>query len=90
MLLPEKSYLNAAGTAAVRSVDHICLDNFENRLQKASFRMDIQVDGLGQIQAEDTHDRLGVDHISSGYEIKVTVKFADLIYKCLHFIDRVQ
>ena len=35
--------------------------------------MDIQVDGLGQIQAENTHDRLGVDHISAGYEIKITV-----------------
>ena len=32
--------------------------------------MDIQVDRLGKVQTENTHDRFCVDYVSSGYQIE--------------------
>ena len=42
----------------------VVLQNFQNFLGTV-LSMDIQIDGLGKIKTEDTHDRLGVDYISS-------------------------
>ena len=64
--------------------------NLHYAVQAASISVNIEINRFGKIQAEDTHDRLCVNDISSGYQIKVAVKFADFIYKCFHFIDRVQ
>ena len=49
--------------------------------------MDIQVNGLGEIQTEDTHNGLCVDDISAGYQIKVIVKLGYFIHKRLYLID---
>ena len=43
--------------------------------------MDVQLDGFGQIQAEDSHDGLCVDDISSGYKVKVAVELCNVVYK---------
>lgn len=52
--------------------------------------VDVQVDRFGKIKAENTHDRFGIDYISSGYQIKIAVEFTDFVHKCLHFIDGIQ
>jgi hypothetical protein len=67
-------------------LDDVRLQRFQY-VGSAVFGMDIQVDGLGQIQAEDTHDGLGVDHVSAGYQIKVIIKPGDIVYKGFYFVD---
>ena len=52
--------------------------------------MDVQVDGLGQIQAEDAHDGFGIDDITAGNQIKIAVEAVDLIDKLLDFVDRIE
>ena len=42
----------------------------QNAFQRFAFRVDIQFDGLGQIQAEDAHDGFCIDDIPAGYQIK--------------------
>lgn len=49
--------------------------------------MDIQVNRLGQIEAEDAHDGLGVDHISAGYQIKSTSNLVRSLTERFYFID---
>ena len=44
------------------------------------FCMNVQIDRLGKIQAEDTHDGLCVDDVSSGYKIEIIVELGDVIY----------
>ena len=48
-----------------------------------------QLHGLGQVQAEDAHNGLCVDNISSGYQIKVAVKFGQCIHERFYFINRI-
>ena len=43
--------------------------------------MDVQVDGFCKIQAEGTHDGLGVDDITSGKQVEMYVVFGNLIYE---------
>ena len=61
-------------------LDHIRLQNFQYFIH-AIFRMDIQINGLGEIQAEDSHNGFGIDHIPAGHQIKIVVKFCDIVYK---------
>ena len=49
--------------------------------------MDVQVDRLGQIKAEDAHDGLSVDNVSSGYQIEVVIKLRNIIYERFYLID---
>ena len=51
--------------------------------------MNVQIDRLGKIQAEDTHDGLCIDDVSSGYEVEIIVELGDVIYKRLYFVDRI-
>ena len=73
-----------------RLVDCIFGNNLHYVIQSSAICMDVEVDRLGKIQAEDTHDGFCIDNISAGYEIKIAVEFADLVYECLHLIDGVQ
>ena len=41
--------------------------------------MDIQVDRLGKVQTENTHNRFCVDYVSSGYQIKIIIKFCNFV-----------
>ncbi len=52
--------------------------------------VDVQVDGLGDIQTEDAHDGLGVDHVTAGNQVKLCVKTVDQIYKSFYFINGIQ
>ena len=49
--------------------------------------MDVEVDGLGKIEAEDTHDGLSVDYVSSGYKIEVIFELGDIVYKTLYLVN---
>ena len=51
--------------------------------------MDIQIDRLGKIQAEDTHDGFCVDDVSAGNKVEIGIKLGKVIYKRFHFIDGV-
>ena len=52
--------------------------------------MDVQVDRLGQIQTEDTHDGLCIYDISAGNQVKVIIKFGNVIYKGFYFVNGIQ
>jgi len=43
--------------------------------------MDGQVDGLGKIQAENAHDGLCIDNITSGSQIEIVVEPVYQVYK---------
>ena len=73
-----------------RLVDCIFGNNLHYVIQSSAICMDVEVDRLGKIQAEDTHDGFCIDHISSGYQIKIAVEFTDFVHKCLHFINGLQ
>ena len=60
------------------SLNNIWLNNSQDCIESTSLCVDVQVDRFGKIQTEDTHDRFGIDHISSGNQIKIAVEFADL------------
>ena len=51
--------------------------------------VDIQIDRLGKIQAEDTHDGFCVDDVSAGNKVEIGIKLCKVVYKRLHFIDGV-
>ena len=48
-------------------IDCIFGNNLHYVIQSSAICMDVEVDRLGKIQAEDTHDGFCIDHISSGY-----------------------
>ena len=50
-----------------RLVDCIFGNNLHYVIQSSAVCVDVEVDRLGKIQAEDTHDGFCIDHISSGY-----------------------
>jgi hypothetical protein len=72
-----------------RLSDQIWLQDFKN-LVNILLRMDAEVDRLGKIQTEDTHNGLGVDHISAGYQIKVIIELGNIIDKGLYLVDRIE
>ena len=51
--------------------------------------VDGEINGLGQVKAEDSHHGFGVNYISSGYQVKIIVEFGDIIDKRFYFIDGV-
>ena len=51
--------------------------------------VDVELDGLAQIEREDSHDGLGIDHVAAGYQVKIIVKTGNIINERLDFIDRV-
>ena len=65
---------------------HVGLQNIENFVS-AILCMDIQINRLGKVQAEDTHDRLCINNVSAGYQVEVIIKFGDIVYKGLNLIN---
>jgi hypothetical protein len=51
--------------------------------------MNVEINRLGEIQAEDAHNRFRVNDISAGNEIKVIFELGDVIHERFNFIDRV-
>jgi hypothetical protein len=43
--------------------------------------MDVQVDRLGKIQAEDTHDGLCINYVSAGYKIEIIIELSNIVYE---------
>ena len=72
-----------------RLVDCIFGNNLHYVIQSSAICMDVEVDRLGKIQAEDTHDGFCVDDVTAGYQVKIIVKLRDVGYEGFHFIDRV-
>ena len=70
------------------SLYHVRLQDFEN-LVSAALSVNVQVDGLGKIQAEDTHDGFCIDNVSAGYKIEIVIKLGNIVYKRLYLVDRV-
>ena len=52
--------------------------------------MDNHLDWLGEVDTENTHNRLGVDRISAGNEIDVLLEHGGRIDKVLDHIDCVE
>ena len=77
--------MSSAGT----SFDDIGLKDLENLVHVFSV-LDVQVDGLGEIQGENTHDGLGIYDITSGDEIEIVVELGDVIDERLDLIDGVE
>ena len=76
-------------TLTLNSVDDVWRKCRKNAVY-VIFCMDVQIDRLGQIQAEDTHNGLCVDDVASGYQIEIYIKLCNIIYKGFHFLDRIQ
>ena len=70
------------------SLDNVRSKNRHNLID-VFFSMDVQVDWLGQVKAEDTHDGFCVDNVSSGNKIEVIAELCNIIYERFYLIDRV-
>ena len=71
------------------SLDDVGIKCLENRVQIFS-GMNIEADRTGKIKREDAHDRFCVDDITSGHEIKIIVKFGEVIHKGLDLVNGIQ
>ena len=49
--------------------------------------MYVQINGFGQIQAEDTHNGFGINNISAGYKVKIAVEFGYIVYEGLYLVN---
>jgi hypothetical protein len=52
--------------------------------------VNVQIDRLGKIKAEDSHDRLCIDYVSTGYEIEITVVLGNVVNKTLYLVNGIQ
>lgn len=64
----------------------ILLKNIENIIS-AAFGVDVEVDGLGKIKAEDTHNGLSVDYVSSGYKVEIILELGNVVNEALYLVD---
>ena len=53
--------------------DDVGLQDLKDLIQ-SGISMDVQVDGFGKIEAEDTHDGFCIDDVSAGYQIEVNIE----------------
>ena len=74
------------GASELRQLDGVSRKHFHDFVD-IIFCMDVQVDRLGKVESENTHDRFCINDISSGYEIKIITEFCDIIYERLYFIN---
>ena len=51
--------------------------------------MDVQVDRLGKIQTEDTHDGLCINYVSAGYKIEIIIELSNIVYERFYLINRI-
>jgi hypothetical protein len=56
----------------------------------AVIAVNVQIDRLGKIKAEDSHDRLCIDYVSTGYEIEITVVLGNVVNKTLYLVNGIQ
>ena len=68
-------------------LDDKLLQAGDDRLDLTVVRMDRKLDRLGQIQADDAHDRLRVDDIPAGDQVEITLKLRSHIHKTFYFVD---
>ena len=73
-------------TLTLNSVDDVWRKCRKNAVY-VIFCMDVQIDRLGQIQAEDTHNRFCVDDISAGNQIKINIELSLIIYERFNLIN---
>ena len=78
--MPSVLYLNS-----LRS-NLILLKYIENIIS-AAFGVDVEVDRLGKIKAEDTHNGLSVDNVSSGYKVEIIFELGDVVNEALYLVD---
>ena len=71
-------------------LDFVLLDNTKDFFQGCAIRVNVQIDGLGKIKAEDSHDGFGIDYIASRNQIEITVESADFIDESLYFVDGIE
>ena len=71
------------------SLDDVGFKCLEDRVQIFS-SMNIEADRTGKIKREDTHDRFCVDDITSRDEIKIIIKFGEVIHKGFDLVDRIE
>ena len=69
--------------------DDVGIEDFEDLVQIVC-GVDVQADGSGQIQRENSHDGLGVNDVASGDEIKILIKLCEVIDKRFDLVDRVE
>ena len=79
-------YFISADKAYSAKLDRVSRKHFHD-LVDVVLSMDVQVDRFGKIQTEDTHDRFGIDHISSGHEIEIVAEFCDIVYERFYLIN---
>lgn len=70
-------------------LDQVRLQN-RHDLIDVVFRVNIQVNRLGQIKRENAHDGLCIDDIPAGNQIEIGIKLCDIIYKRFNLINGVQ
>ena len=51
--------------------------------------MDVQVDRLGKIQTEDTHDGDCINYVSAGYKIEIIIELSHIVYEIFFLINRI-
>ena len=69
--------------------DDVGLENFEDLVQIVC-GVDVQADGSGEIQRENSHDGLGINDVAPGDEIKILIKFCEVIDKRFDLVDGVE
>ena len=67
----------------------ILLKNIENIIS-ATFGVDVEVDGLGKIEAEDTHDTFGVHQIPAALEVDLVVVTGNDVHEAAYLFDGVE
>ena len=70
------------------NLDDIGLEGLKNRVS-ALLGVNVELDGLAQVQGKDAHDGLGVNNITTGYQVEVIVETGNIIDEGLNFIDRI-
>ena len=69
--------------------DDVGLEDFED-LVHIVCGVDVQADGSGEIQRENSHDGLGINDVASGDEIKILIKFCEVVDKRFDLVDGVE
>ena len=55
-----------------RLADDVGLERVKD-LVSVGLGMNVQIDGLGKVKGENSHDRLSVDNVPSGYQIEIGI-----------------
>ena len=72
-----------------RLVDCIFGNNLHYVIQSSAVCVDVEVDWLGEIQAEDTHDGLCINYVSAGYKIEIIIELSNIVYERFYLINRI-